>query len=501
MKPQSRRPGLAYFAGLFTLFALAACEGRGEQVERPIERDWAAIQARDTISLLTAYNSTGYFVYRGEPMGFEYELLQAFAKEHDLVLNTEVVANRDELLDRLARGDGDVGAARLMPARTDRDRIAFTRGLYSTRPVLVQQAAGVAESNVPAAVDTILTRRAPASGGADDAETPLRARLISRPDDLAGEKVYTASSTYLDRLVEISDSISGDIEVVEAEGNVSTETLIRRVARGGVGLAVAPENLAKLRSSYFDNVVVKPALGLPENVAWAVRANSPELLTTLNQWLAADSIQEKANALYEKYFVDRRGYQERVESEYLSSETGRLSEFDAILRRHAGEIGWDWRLLASQAYQESRFDSDARSWAGAQGLLQLMPGTAREVGVSNPNDPAQNVAGAVRHLQGLIRTWSDKIPDPAERLKFVLASYNVGTGHVQDAQRLTEKNGGDATRWDEVSYWLLQKSKKEVYSDPVVKHGFARGLEPVTYVARVLERFDHYRQFVQTGEG
>lgn len=486
---------------LACLAFLVACE-RGEVVEQAteplMERDWAAIQARDTLSVLTAYNSTGYFIYRGELMGFEYELLRSFAEQHDLELETRVVRDRDELLDGLVRGEGDVAAARLAPVRADRKEIAFTQGLYATRPVLVQQESARENPGVPAAVDTILESGSPGDGRIRP--TAVRARLISRPGELAGAKVYTASSAYLDRLVEISDSITGDIEVVEVEGDVSTETLIRRVARGEVELAVAPENLAKLRSSYFANVAVTPALGPPHEVAWAVRANSPELLAMLNRWLAQDSVQKKAQALYEKYFVDRRGYQERITSEYLSSETGRLSKYDSLLRRHAGELRWDWRLLASQAYQESRFDPGARSWAGAQGLLQLMPGTAREVGVSDPNDPAQNVAGAVRYLQGLIRTWSKLIPEPSEQLKFVLASYNVGTGHVQDAQRLTEKNGGDPTRWDEVSYWLLQKSKKEVYTDPVVRHGFARGLEPVTYVARVLERFDHYRQFVDGGE-
>lgn len=481
------------FRRLVALLALgasvAACDRADDQrVPPPVAHDWSAIRARDTLTLLTAYNSTGYFVYRGEPMGFEYELLRRFANHHDLVLETRVVTGRDSLLDGLARGEGDVAAARLVPGHDQRERIAFTRGLYATRPTLVQQTG--APAGVPAAADTILRRR---TGSAPAA---VRARRISQPGQLTGEKVYAARSEYLDRLVEISDSLSGDIEVVEVEGGVSAEALIRRVARGEVQLAAAEENIAKLHGSYFSNVEVAPALGPPHEVAWAVRGNAPELLAALNAWLAQDSVRNMVEELYETYFVDRRGYGERVRSEYLSSETGRLSRYDALLKQHAGELGWDWRLLASQAYQESRFNPTARSWAGAQGLLQLMPGTARELGVSNANDPAQNVAGAVRHLRGLIETWSSKIPDPSERLRFVLASYNVGTGHVEDAQRLTEKNGGDPTRWEDVSYWLLQKSKREVYNDPVVKHGFARGLEPVTYVARVLERFDHYRQFV-----
>jgi membrane-bound lytic murein transglycosylase F len=179
--------------------------------------------------------------------------------------------------------------------------------------------------------------------------------------------------------------------------------------------------------------------------------------------------------------------------------TGRLSEYDDLFRREVGQLGWDWRLLASLAYQESQFLPTARSWAGAQGLLQLMPGTARVLGVRNRYDPEENVSGGVRFLVDLTARWTPLIADPDERLRFILASYNVGPGHVDDARRLTEKYGGDSHVWENVAYWLLQKSKREVYTDPVVRHGFARGLEPVTYVAKILERYEHYRQFV-TGE-
>ena len=127
-----------------------------------------------------------------------------------------------------------------------------------------------------------------------------------------------------------------------------------------------------------------------------------------------------------------------------------------------------------------------------------MPATARELGVADPFDPRANIAGAVKYLQWLDDTyWHDTIPDPRERVKFILASYNVGAGHVMDAQRLAEAEGGDQTRWADVAYWLLQKSRSEVYSRPEVRHGYCRGLEPVQYVSRILERYAHYEQFVR----
>jgi membrane-bound lytic murein transglycosylase F len=111
-------------------------------------------------------------------------------------------------------------------------------------------------------------------------------------------------------------------------------------------------------------------------------------------------------------------------------------------------------------------------------------------------DPEDNVRGAIKFLNWLTNYWDDKIKDEGERLKFILASYNTGAGHVEDAQRLAEKYGGNPQSWDDVAYWLLQKSKVQYSSDPVVKYGFCRGVEPVMYVSSILERFEHYKKFV-----
>jgi membrane-bound lytic murein transglycosylase F len=134
------------------------------------------------------------------------------------------------------------------------------------------------------------------------------------------------------------------------------------------------------------------------------------------------------------------------------------------------------------------------------GLLQLMPGTSRQVGVRDPYDPEANVRGAVDYLEWLEGIWDDIILDPVERRKFIIASYNTGAGHVGDARRLTAKYGGDDTKWDDVAFWLLKKSERRYYRDPVVKYGYARGLEPVTYVAKILDRYEHYVEFVEGNE-
>lgn len=470
----------------------AACDGRGEPGEArsaPVARDWAQIEQRDTLVLLATSNSTSYFVYRGQPMGLEYEAVQKFARDQGLEMRTVVVRDRDELFERLRAGEGDVVAGRIVPMRDEGERIAFSAPLYRSAAAIVQQTGPLAGADLPQQADSILRDRQPVQ---------VKARQIATTDQLQGERVHVGEGTAPQaRLMELNDQTTGEVHVVAVEPPVGDEALIRRVARGEVALSATHADLARLTAARFDNIAVQPVVGDSFPVVLAVRDNSPQLLARLNAWIGENG--DEVGELYQKYFVDRQGYRERIQSEYLTSETGRLSPYDALLRQAAPRLGWDWRLLASQAYQESRFDPRAESWAGAQGLLQLMPATARDNGVRDPFDPAQNVAGSVRFTRYLQGYWAEKIPDPAERVRFVLASYNTGVGHVEDARRLAARNGGRDTVWSDVAYWLLQKSKRAVYTDPVVRYGFSRGLEPVTYVSAVLERFDHYREFVRDG--
>ena len=491
--------GLALYWWLARHHMLPAEEGPAESasdapLDPPIERDLAVIKQRGKLVVLAPYNSTTFFIYRGEPMGYEYELLKSFAQEHGLELEMQVVSNQRSLYQRLNRGEGDIAAARLIPKQEDKQRISFTNALYHTEPALVQQKTPPDNADLPAQLkEEIKSEPADVKAG----EVEIEARLVTKPSQLAGETVaLPKGSAYRRTLIELSDEISGDINVVEIGGKTDDEALVNKVARGDIEYTVVQDNLAQLKESYFTNIRIRPVVGASHKVAWAVRMNAPALLKELNRWIEDKKNGSLFDRMYKKYFVDRKSYKERAASEYLTSNTGKLCAYDLLLKRYAGELKWDWRLLASQAFQESRFKPEARSWAGATGLLQLMPATAKEFGVHNIRDPEDNIQGAVRFLNWLIKYWEDKIGDEGERLKFVLASYNCGAGHVEDAQRLTEKFGGNPKSWDDVAYWLLQKSKVQYSTDPVVKYGFCRGIEPVTYVSLILDRFEHYKKYV-----
>ncbi|HXH19339.1 MAG TPA: transglycosylase SLT domain-containing protein, partial [Chitinophagales bacterium] len=166
---------------------------------------------------------------------------------------------------------------------------------------------------------------------------------------------------------------------------------------------------------------------------------------------------------------------------------------------YARRIGWDWRLLAALIYEESQFDAASCSWAGAEGLMQLVTTTGLRFGALDLSNPEQNVMAGTAYLQYLETHWKD-IPDSAERMKFVLASYNVGEGHVRDAMRLAEKYGADPFRWEgNVAVYLVKKSQPKYYNDAAATSGYCRGTAAVTYVKQVLERYAHYRQRIEAG--
>lgn len=230
---------------------------------------------------------------------------------------------------------------------------------------------------------------------------------------------------------------------------------------------------------------------------WAVRKNSPQLADALNKWyspkLRKDVEQE------ENFILSTRSIRRHIYSPMLNRKNGVISHYDNYFMTYSMDFGWDWRLMAAQCYQESCFDPQAVSWAGACGLMQIMPGTAAHLGLpmSKLHDPEMNIAAAAKYLKELSGKFDD-VPDRMERMNFILACYNGGYNHIRDAMRLAEKFGKDAHRWDDVSHFVLMLSTPAYYRDPVVKYGYMRGSETVGYVRMIRQRWSQYRGMVHT---
>jgi membrane-bound lytic murein transglycosylase F len=444
----------------------------------PVHTDLDEIRQRGKLVALTDYSSTSYFIYRGETMGFEFDMLSAYARSIGVQLQVIVAKNMDSIFDQLNRGEVDIIAANLTVTQERSQYISFTQPLMNTRQVLVQ--------------------RKP-EGWKRMTSQQIDKELVRNTVDLAGKVVHVRKgSSFYDRLRNLSEEIGSEIIVIQAGGAKETEQLISMVASGQIDYTVADENVALINQGYYPNIDIKTAISFPQKIAWAVRRNSYDLLSSLNDWLKVEKETGAQDYLYAQYFKNNKAAEERIESDYFSLTGGRISVYDDLIKTYSKKIGWDWRLVASLIYEESHFDATARSWAGAYGLMQLIPATSTLYGIDSANaTPLESIRVGTQVIQRIDNFWKQFIPDKTERIKFVLASYNVGAGHVVDAMRIAGKYGKDSLTWDNnVAWGMLMKMNSKYYNDPVSKFGYCRGSQPCTYVKEILTRYDHYCNFI-----
>ncbi len=441
--------------------------------------DLNEIKSMGKLRVVTAYNSVDYFIYKGRPIGYQLELLQELSNylgiKLDISVSNDVKKNFDNLLNRKV----DLIAMDLTITRSRANTVAFSEPHCFTRQVLVQRKQ---------------TKRIKKKKK-DNNKVGFN-KLIRNQLELAGKSIYVQeNSSYAERLRALSNEIGDSINIIEIP-DYEVEQLIGLVAAGEIPYTVCDENLARVNKNYYDNIDVETPISFPQKIAWAMRLESQSLQDVVNKWLIGFKRTTRYKMIYKKYFLNKRSTH-IVENGFHSLKGGQFSIYDEVIKKESKKFDLDWRLVASLIYQESRFSPRVESWAGAVGLMQLMPETAKTFGVKKITSPKENIVGGLKFLKWLDKQLEDKITDPKERVKFVLASYNVGLGHVLDAMRLAEKYGKDPTIWDDnVDFYLLNKSKPKYYNDTVVKYGYCRGEEPYHYVNDILDRYEHYKNVV-----
>ena len=248
----------------------------------------------------------------------------------------------------------------------------------------------------------------------------------------------------------------------------------------------------------FKDDILFCGMAKSDSSQWAVSMGNKSLADTLNGWYDAKilaAVESEMKRMNTSPYVTRHVYSPMQDSEH-----GIISSYDAYFKQYAPIAGFDWRLLAAQCYQESAFDVRAVSWAGAQGLMQIMPSTASHLGMSSGDvwSAERNIEAATRYIKELSAQFRD-IESSAERKKFVLASYNGGYNHIRDAMALTRKYGGNAKSWSDVRKYVLLLSDSKYYTDEVVKYGYMRGSETAGYVDSIISRWNSYKSKVAGG--
>lgn len=467
-----------FYLFIIGIFVLPSCQEQNKTSEfSSFQFDLDRIKERGKIIALIDNSSYSYFIYKGKPMGFEFELLSAFAKSQDLELEVKIVRDINELFQMLQNGEGDVIAYNLTVTNERKKQIAFTDHYAQARQMLIQK-----KPNNWRRISF----------------DKLNKKLIRNPIDLDGDTIVVRKgSAFIARLENLSDEIGGKIFIKEADSELETEDLIKMVRDGKIKYTIADENVARLNATFHSGIDAKTAISLPQKIALGLRQNDEQLKTALNDWFKKNKT--KKAIIYNKYFKSRTRVKNLVNSSYYSNTSGKISRYDEAIKTQAKKLNWDWRLLTALVYQESKFDPQAKSWAGATGLMQMISTTAAQYGLDSNlvKNPYANLNAGTKYLQYLDELWSKHIPDSTERIKFVLASYNVGLGHIIDARNLAKKYDKDQNVWDDnVAEFILKKSLRRFYNDPVVKSGYCRGQEPYNYVKSILKHYEHYRTLV-----
>lgn len=435
-----------------------------------------SILHRKKVRVATDYGSVSYLIYRGETIGYQYELLKEFTNYLGVELDLVIEKDLQKSIGMLNNDEIDLIAMGLTVTTERKNHVEFTDPIMTTRQVLVQR--------LPDNYHQIKTK--------DELETHLLRNQI----DLADKAIYVQKGTiFVERLKTLANEIGSAIYIYEEDKDV--EELIAAVSKGEIDYTVADSYVAKVNARYYQNIDVQTNISFPQRIAWAVNKGQIGLADTINAWLAEFKSTLLSRLLYNKYFKNLRSGR-IARSQYSSFSGGKLSPYDESIKAASQLINWDWRLLASMIYQESEFKPNVKSWVGAYGLMQMMPHTFEKYGLDTTATAEEQIIAGVRYLKYLRNQLPEEIADSSDLVKFTLASYNSGIGHVLDARRLAKKYGKDPNRWTgHVDHFILNLSDKYYYHDPVVYYGYLRGEETYRFVEEILQRFEDYKNLIK----
>lgn len=459
----------------FTSVLLISCKKAPVLLDNTIP-DLAEIQARGKIKVITENNSISYFVYKAEPMGFQYELIKLFANEINVKLEIIVTDNIDSAFSSLKNNRCDLIAMGLNITPERMNFFNFSVPYTKTSQVLVQK--------LPTDWKILSKKH-------------LDSLLIRSPLQLAGKKVHIQPFTSFKENLDKISYLSGNKVMVVDSIDLQTEELISKVSDGSIQYAVCDENEAKAIQHYYPNIDISTKITLPEDLGWATSKGADTLIRTLNNWLSEFVTTKKYKQLYKKYYHNP-GYVRIMNSSFFSEKGNKISEFDESIKKYSKQIGWDWRLIAALIFEESQFITDTTNeHSGAFGIMQLMPSTAQIFNVDVTSSVDANIWAGIMLLKKIEKQFMD-ITDTNERLKFVIAAYNSGIAHIFDARRLTKKFGKNMYLWDNnVEFYLRKKSNRKFYTDPVVYYGYYRGDDTYWFVRDIMERYHHYKNVIR----
>lgn len=428
--------------------------------------DLEEVRRRGVLRVLTRNNSVSYYIARGKQLGFEAELASAFAASLGVRVAFVVPETRGELISALFEGEGDLIAAgtSVTPARDE--KVLFTRPYLHSERVVATHAKLV--------------------------------RPLERLEDLLNFQIHLSfRSTTMQDARAVEALIGRRLDLVDVADGAEMEKMMERVASGEYEATIVDDVLLGLEQAAGLPLVARVSVGEPRPKAWAVHPAAPKLLEAANAFLKKE--RRLIAILRGRYFRPSKVSKSARAEAYRADLNGKISPYDAIFRSVGKKYGIDWRLLAAMAFTESRFDPKAVSRFGARGIMQVLPTTAQRVGIKNLADPRSNITAAARYLQRLMDVFGKDGVAPRQQIRFALAAYNCGLGHVMDARELAKKIGKDPNRWfNQVEEAMRLKENPRWHQR--TRFGYARARETIAYVSRIQSQFDVFARHVPLAE-
>ncbi len=450
------RLGLPAALGLLVVLStLQACNTAEEQHPLP-----------NTLTVGTLYSPTSFFILRGDTLGYDYDRICDFARNKGIKLKFKVAPNMGALMQWLADDSVQILAYEIPMTAEYKTQALHCGAVNETYQVLVQ---------------------------------PTSDSLLNDVTQLVGKEVWVErGSKYESRLMNLNNETGGGIQIRYIEGDtLMPEDLVEMVSTKQLPLTVVDSDIAMLCHTYNDSIDISMQISFAQRSSWAVSHRNSWLADSINAWSKSRNARAYSKNALRRYFEISRGpvAHDTIDLHPVTP-PGCISPYDSLFKVYSHEINWDWRLLAAVSYTESGFDRTAVSWAGAQGIMQLMPSTAKSYGLdmSQITDPELNVRAAVACIRDIQKMFKPLIADTTERVKFILASYNAGAGHVLDAIELARKYEKEPEVWDgNVEETILWKQNPQFYNDSVCRFGYFRGKQTVAYVAKVEQQFLYYK--------
>lgn len=434
-------------------------------------RDLTEIIKDKKLTVLVENSAISYFIYRGQPMGLEYEILSRFAKEIGVQLEMKIVKNLDDMIPMLLSDEGDLISCNYTITKERQKEIDFSEPYMRTPQVLVQRKP-----------KDWSTRK----------KSDWKKDVLTDPEQLAKQQIHVwGNSSYFKRLEHLQEELGDTIYTKSVDGSVIPEEIIEWVSTGIIDYTITDKNVAQINEAFYPNIDIELELSITQKIAFGIRKTSPALQNQLNEWLNEFMKTTTYRYIIHKY-INMKSFAEKSQDEFSSLGGGKISRFDEEIKQISKEYNFDWRLLSAIIYQESKFTEGNESWAGAYGLMQFMPTVGPVYDVYPDSPPEVQIRGGMKKINRNYNDWKE-IPDSIQRLKFTLATYNAGLGHIKDAQGLTKKHGKDPLVWDDnVEEFILKLSKPKYYQDEVCRSGYFRGVETYQYVRKVFIRYNEY---------